>query len=189
MNGLPTHATGCFKYFIGNGARTMVSRALPENKRNYEAIVEKCLDDFNIIYSRAFNVKTKLYEGIPELLDELSERGVKKTILTNKPHLFTEKYVDDLLADWNFEVVIGHTDEIPRKPDPWGALRISSELGIDSSQMVYLGDSGVDMLTAVGAGMLPVGVLWGFRTSDELRKNGAEHLIETPMELLSIVNL
>ncbi len=189
INGFPPRATGCYKYFIGKGPKVMVSRALPEDKRSDDAVVEKCLADFNSIYSRAFNVKTTLYDGIPDLLNELSERGLKKAILTNKPHVFTEKYVENLLADWNFEVVIGQRDEIPRKPDPSGALRISRELGIDSSQMVYLGDSGVDMLTAVGAGMLPVGVLWGFRTGDELRENGAEHLIETPMELLSIIDL
>ena len=139
----------------------MVARALPEDRRNDETVVEKCLGDFNSIYSRDFNVKTTLYDGIPDLLDELSERGMKKAILTNKPHTFTEKYVEDLLADWNFEVVIGQRDEIPRKPDPSGALRISRELGVESSRVVYLGDSGVDMLTAVRAGMLPVGVLWG----------------------------
>ena len=189
INGFPMRATGCFKYFIGSGPKTMVARALPEDKRNDEAIVEKCLGDFNSIYSSGFNVKTTLYDGIPDLLDELSERGMKKAILTNKPHTFTEKYVEDLLADWNFEVVIGQRDEIPRKPDPSGALRISRELGVESSRVVYLGDSGVDMLTAVRAGMLPVGVLWGFRTGDELRENGAEHLIETPMELLSIIDL
>lgn len=189
INGFPPRATRCFKYFIGKGPRVMVSRALPEDGRNDDAVVEKCLEDFNGIYSRAFNVKTTLYDGIPDLLDEISDRGLKKAILTNKPHVFTEKYVEDLLADWSFEVVIGQRDEIPRKPDPSGALRISRELGIESSRMVYVGDSGVDMRTAVGAGMLPVGVLWGFRTGDELRENGAEHLIETPMELLSIINL
>lgn len=189
ISGFPARATGCYKYFIGKGPKVMVSRALPEDKRNDDAVVEKCLDDFNRIYSCSFNVKTTLYDGIPDLLNEISDRGLKKAILTNKPHVFTEKYVEDLLADWNFEVVIGQRDEIPRKPDPSGALRISRELGIESSRMVYLGDSGVDMLTAVGAGMLPVGVLWGFRTGDELRENGAEHLIETPMDLLSIIDL
>ena len=188
INGFPPRATGCFKHYIGRGPKVMVARALPEDGRNDEAVVEKCLVDFNGIYSSAFNVKTTLYEGIPDLLDEISERGLKKAILTNKPHVFTEKYVEELLSDWNFEVVIGQRDEIPRKPDPSGAFRISEQLGIDSSQIVYLGDSGVDMLTAVGAGMLPVGVLWGFRTEDELRENGAEHLIETPMDLLSILD-
>ncbi len=189
INGFPTRATECYKYFIGKGPKVMVSRALPEDKKDDDAVVEKCLDDFNDIYSGAFNMKTTLYNGIPDLLDEISKRGLKKAILTNKPHVFTEKYVEHLLADWNFEIVIGQRDEIPRKPDPSGALRISKELEIPSSQIVYLGDSGVDMLTAVGAGMLPVGVLWGFRTGDELRENGARHLIRTPMELLSIIDL
>ena len=189
ISGFPPRATGCFKYYIGKGPRVMVTRALPEDRKDDDAAIEKCLADFNGIYSRAFNVKTRLYEGIPDLLDELSERGLKKAILTNKPHMFTEKYVEELLANWNFEMVIGQRDEIPRKPDPSGAFRISEKLGIDSSRIVYLGDSGVDMLTAVRAGMLPVGVLWGFRTGDELRENGAEHLIETPMELLSIIDL
>ncbi len=187
INGFPTRATGCYKYFIGSGAETMVKRALPEDKRD-DKNVKKCLDDFNGIYSQSFNLKTTLYEGIPDLLDELSKRKMKKAILTNKPLAFTQKYVECLLSDWEFEAVIGQTDEIPRKPDPSGALRISKELGVESSHTVYLGDSGVDMLTAVGAGMLPVGVLWGFRTGEELRGNGARHLIKTPMELFSIID-
>lgn len=187
MNGFPARGNGCFRYFIGSGAATMVAKALPGDARD-EKTVEKCLGDFNSIYSESFNVKTKLYDGIPDLLDEISQRGMKKAILTNKPHTFTEKYVKDLLAEWNFEVVIGQRDEIPRKPDPSGAIRISRELGVGSSETVYLGDSGVDMITAVRAGMLPVGVLWGFRTGDELRENGARHLIETPMELIPIID-
>ncbi len=187
VNGFPTHETGCFRHFIGSGAFVMVKRALPERNRD-EITVGKCLDDFNSIYSRSFDTKTTLYEGIPELLDELLRRNMKIAILTNKPQEFTEKYVRNLLSSWSFEVVLGQRDEIPRKPDPSGAIRILEELGIESSQTVYLGDSGVDMLTAVGAGMLPVGVLWGFRTGDELRRNGARHLIETPMDLFSIID-
>lgn len=187
MNGFPPRGVGCFRYFIGGGTATMVERALPEKERSEDA-VKRCLGDFNRIYGERFNVKTKLYEGIPELLDELSRRGMKKAILTNKPHGFAEKYVEELLSDWSFDAVVGQREEIPRKPDPSGALGISRELGVRSSQTVYLGDSGVDMMTAVGAGMLPVGVLWGFRTGEELRENGAKHLIETPMELFSVID-
>lgn len=186
MNGFPARGVGCFRHFIGGGTENMVRRALPESGRDEET-VRKCLGDFNRVYGERFNVKTRLYDGIPELLDEISARGMKKAILTNKPHGFAEKYVEHLLSDWSFEAVVGQREEIPRKPDPSGALGISRELGVSSSETVYLGDSGVDMMTAVGAGMLPVGVLWGFRTGEELRENGAKHLIESPMELFSVI--
>ncbi len=186
-NGFPTRKTGCFRYFIGSGASVMVKKALPEGNRD-DITVDKCLNDFNTIYSHNFDTKTTLYKGIPELLNELLRRGMRIAILTNKPQEFAEKYVKNLLSNWNFEVVLGQRDKIPRKPDPSGAIRILKELGIESSQTVYLGDSGVDMLTAVRAGMLPVGVLWGFRAGDELREHGAQHLIETPMELFSIID-
>ena len=185
--GFPSHDIEKYKYFIGNGAEMMVTQAIPEESRSNDTI-KSCLNKFNEIYDKTFNVNTKLYNDIPELLNNLRDLGFKIAILTNKPYEFTMKYVDELLSLWNFDVVIGNQEGIPRKPDPAGAKIIINDLAIDSSQILYLGDSGVDMITAVKAGMFPVGVLWGLRSSDELLSNGAKFLISSPLELLNIIN-
>lgn len=184
--GYPGHEIDKYKNYIGSGTEAMVTRALPEQMRDSRTI-ELCLKKFNDIYETEFNVRSRLYEDIPELLNHLTESGVKLSILTNKPYVFTEKYVESHLCDWPFEVVIGHMDGIPRKPDPAGALKIIDMLGVNRSEIVYLGDTGVDMTTAKKAGVYPVGVLWGFRDEKELVEHGADTLIGRPLELLDLI--
>ncbi len=185
--GYPQHEINKYKNYIGGGTEAMVTRALPEDKRN-ESNIKGCLRRFNEIYEKEFNVETTLYEDIPSLLDKLAQKNKKLSILTNKPIEFTKKYVEAHLGHWNFEMVIGQIDGTPRKPDPTGANKIIDKLGIDPSKIVYLGDTSVDMLTAVNAGMYPVGVLWGFRDKEELLSNGASSIIEKPLELIDLIN-
>jgi phosphoglycolate phosphatase len=109
---------------------------------------------------------------------------VKMAILSNKPDDFTKLCVHELLSKWSFEMILGQRDGIPQKPDPSGAHEIAENLGISPERFLYLGDTGIDMKTAVKAKMFPVGALWGFRPADELLKHGAKALIERPMELL-----
>lgn len=185
--GYPVHEIEDYKYFIGNGTEAMVTKALPEGKRDVKN-VEKCLEKFNEIYELEFNIKSRLYTGISTLLDKLARKDIKLSILTNKPHKFTQKYVESHLSGWPFEIVVGQMDGLPRKPDPAGALKIIDELGVDCSQILYLGDTGVDMITAVESGVHPVGVLWGFRDEKELRENGAKSIIKNPLELIELIS-
>lgn len=185
--GYPVHDIESYKNYIGNGTEAMVKKALPEGKREKQNI-EQCLSKFNDIYELEFNVKSRLYDGIPALLDRLADKQIKLSILTNKPFKFTQKYVESHLANWPFEIVIGQTDGLPRKPDPSGALNIINVLNVDRSKILYLGDTGVDMITAVKAGVHPVGVLWGFRDEKELVENGALSLINKPLELINLIN-
>jgi phosphoglycolate phosphatase len=183
--GFPTHEIDSYRYFVGDGVTMLVSRVLPAEKRNDDTIAE-CEKVLRENYSRNWNVNTKMYDGIPELLDGLTEKRVKMAILSNKPDDFTKLCVDELLPKWRFEMILGQRDGIPKKPDPLGANEIAENLGISPERFLYLGDSGVDMKTAVNAKMFPVGALWGFRPPDELRKYGAKALIERPMELLTL---
>lgn len=186
-NGFPTHELRMYHSFIGDGAEMMVRRALPEDKRENN-ILSNCLEQFMIDYNQNFNVDTKLYDGIPELLDYLTNKGLKIAILTNKPYEITLKFVKELLSDWMFALVVGNKDNLPKKPDPSGAFLISRKLDIPTQQFVYLGDSGIDMKTAISAGMLPVGVLWGFRGRDELIRDGAKYLINKPLDIVDIID-
>jgi phosphoglycolate phosphatase len=183
----PTHSISAYRLFIGEGVRMLFTRALPEESRNPD-IIEACLKEFIEDYRYNYNVKTKLYDGVPELLDMLTLRGLKLAILSNKPHPIAKDCVAFFLSQWDFNVVLGQHDSIPRKPDPKGALNVARRLAILPSNFIYLGDTAIDMKTAVSAGMFPVGVLWGFRSLKELKENGARVLIHEPMQLMDLIN-
>jgi len=185
--GFPTHELDAYRYFVGDGTAMLINRALPEENRN-DDVIRGCLKEFLEDYGRNWNVKTKPYEGIPEMLDALNDRGLKMAILSNKPHGFTKQCATELLSNWSFDVVIGQRDGAPPKPDPGGALEVVKRLNIPPAEFLYIGDSGVDMKTAVASGMFPVGVLWGFRSMGELKDNGSLALVDRPSEILSLLD-
>ena len=128
-----------------------------------------------------------VYKDIPELLDILTARRQKLTILSNKPHEFTLLTVEHLLPDCKFEMVLGQREGVPRKPNPAGMLEICRQLGLPAEVFLYLGDTATDMKTAVAAGCFPVGVLWGFRPEEELRDNGARAIVKKPLDVLDLL--
>ena len=186
QKGFSTHNMDTYRRLVGNGALNTIIGALPEDKR-IDSVINSCLKAFQEDYSRNWNVKTRAYDGIPELLDSLTVRGVKITVLSNKPHRYTKQCMEGFLPDWDFDVVFGQRDDVPRKPDPAGALEIAEKLDLSPSDFLYLGDTEVDMKTSIDAGMFPVGVLWGFRSAEELKENGAEVLIKRPFEALDLL--
>lgn len=185
-NGYTTHDESVYKLFVGGGIRNLVYRALPAYARK-EDVVNRCFTEMMAIYRNNFLDKSALYPGIAVMLDELTKRGVKMSILSNKAHEFVSKVVDVLLPNWKFESVVGLTNEEDKKPNPKYALQMAQQVGLQSSEMVFMGDSGVDMETATNAGMIPVGVLWGFRSKDELVENGAKYILENPSDFLKIL--
>jgi phosphoglycolate phosphatase len=184
--GFPVHPIDAFRFFIGDGVAKLIERALPEDKRDAETL-RSCLEAFRADYDRHWNIKTRPYHGIGALLDELTARGLKQAILSNKPHEFTGLCVRELLPKWSFDAVIGQREGVPMKPDPAGALEIARTLGTPPEDFLYLGDTAVDIRTAIAAGMTPVGALWGFRPAKELRESGATILIEQPLEILKLL--
>lgn len=186
-NGFPEHPIQAYKMFIGSGARTLMVRALPEAVRGDSDLVDKLLEEFLKDYGTAWNVLSGPYPGVDSLLDELSARRIPMAILTNKPHDAALKCAEELLGKWCFDVIQGQEKGLPVKPDPTGALRIAGQLNVRPEEILYVGDSAVDMETARAAGMLAAGVLWGYRSREELVGAGAEQLVEEPMELLRFV--
>jgi phosphoglycolate phosphatase len=186
-NNYPTHSYATYKTFVGRGVRSLVENATPSEERN-ETVVEKLYQQMMEVYDENCMVKTCLYSGIKDLLNSLTEKGIQFSIFSNKANLLTQKVVKTLLCDWNPVVVLGAGGDIPRKPDPTGALLISSKMNLHPSELMYIGDSGVDMATAQNSGMLAVGVLWGFREKQELIDNGAQILLEHPMDLMTSFN-
>jgi phosphoglycolate phosphatase len=184
-NGYATHDVSVYKLFVGNGIRNLVYKALPAYARK-EDIVNRCFAEMMALYRNNFVDKSDLYPGIAEMLDGLVQRGIKMSILSNKADEFVTKVVDVLLPNWKFESIIGLTVEEDKKPNPKYALQMAVQMGFESSEMVFMGDSSVDMKTARNAGMIPVGVLWGFRSKKELIENGAKYILEKPSNLLQI---
>ena len=185
--GFPVHALEKYKYFVGDGMENLVKRSLPGSAQDDLQVISQCLEMMLQTYERNWNVKSRPYPGIPELLDALSARGLKIAVLSNKPHDFTLKIVDELLPSWRFHPVMGERPPIARKPDPSSALEIANVLGVEPAGFLYLGDTATDMKTANAAGMYAVGVLWGFRNAEELIASGAVRLIAKPAELLLLL--
>lgn len=182
----PTHKASEYENYIGSGILNLVQKALPESHRDSD----NCMKYFHMMfeeYSKNCTNKTAPYEGIAELLDKLEANYIKMGILSNKADKLTKKAVQVLLPNWNFECVEGLTSEEHKKPNPIKALHISKKMGIDPNEIIFVGDSGVDMETANNAGMYAVGVLWGFRSKEELISTGANKIISHPLELLNIL--
>ncbi|MBI9077418.1 MAG: HAD family hydrolase [Desulfatibacillum sp.] len=182
-HGFPVYTVEEYKYFIGSGAETLAQRILPEGHRD-DATVARILDAFKEDYSQNWKVKSRVYEGIPQLLEAVDSMGLKRAVLSNKLHEYTLLCVEEFFAPQTFEMVLGMRPEVPHKPDPAGAFEIADFLSLNPEECVFLGDSATDIHTALAANMLPVGALWGFRTEDELTRAGAQVEISHPMELM-----
>ncbi|MBU2515003.1 HAD family hydrolase [bacterium] len=182
-NGLPQHPLEKYNYFVGEGVRKLFEYALPPDITDHK-ILEKCIDSFVEEYDKQWNNNTQLYPGISGMLDKLTELGIKLSILSNKPHEFVTQCADLYLKKWKFEEVMGPGELIPRKPDPAGALLIAKRMNISVSEILYVGDTGIDMVTANSAKMRAIGVLWGFRSKEELLGTGARFVIEKPEQLI-----
>lgn len=184
--GYPVHPVEDYKYLIGRGLENLVAGSLPIESR-LPSIITACLAALIEDYRDNCLVHTHLYPGIESLLFRLQDMGLKLAVFSNKADDLTQIIVQSLMPGIRFGKIVGARPDYPKKPDPSGARLISDYLGIIPEQMIYLGDSDVDMLTARGAGMLAVGVLWGFRTREELLLNGADHLLSDPFELMALL--
>jgi phosphoglycolate phosphatase len=184
--GFPTHNVDQYKYFVGDGMLNLVKRALPKDKVD-EDTVNRCFMEMRNEYDMSWANKTKLYNGITELLNGLTAKNMKLAILSNKPNDFTKTVVEKYLSAWHFDAIFGERSNIPKKPHPSGAFEIAELLKLKTGDFLYLGDTNVDMKTANSAGMYAVGASWGFRTIDELIEAGAKEIIHHPVELLKLV--
>lgn len=181
----PIHTLDECRFLVGHGMRELVKKALPE-EAGTEEIIDLMLKDLMMHYADNWNRYSRPYPGISTLLDKLTERGIKKAILSNKADHFTRLCAEELLKEWNFDVVMGHHSGIAHKPDPEGALLVARMLKEEPGSILYVGDSGIDMLTAARAGMYPLGVLWGFRPESELLEFGAKTVVQHPEEIITL---
>ncbi len=184
-SGFPSHPIERYKKFVGGGIGDLAQRVLPDGC-NDDTRSSEISAEMREEYSRRWGEKTRLYPGVEKMLEGLQKRNVPQSILSNKPDDFTRIMCRHFLGSWRFNIIMGASDRMPKKPDPAAALFIAREMGIRPGDFLYLGDSDTDMKTAVAAGMFPAGALWGFRDADELSANGAKLLLKKPEDLLDL---
>ncbi len=189
MHGLPPIESFRYKLFVGDGAVELVRRLLNHlqeigalGEYDDEFFRELCLC-YNKLYNEDFLYKTYVYEGIPELLKNLKDKGLKLAVLSNKIHDTTLLVMRKMFPEGTFDVVFGARDNFPLKPSPQGAFEILNKLSVETHECIYIGDTKTDMQTGKNAGLFTVGVLWGFRDFKELSENNADIIIEKPSEL------
>lgn len=187
QHGFTPHAKDRYKMFVGNGVQKLIERALPPEANGAE-IRDKVLDTFLQHYDKHGQELTAPYPGIVTLLQQLQAQDHRISVASNKYHKAVLALVPFYFPEIHFDLVLGHRDGHPPKPDPDIVFDTLSTLKVDPEDCFYLGDSSVDMLTAKQAGVRAIGVTWGFRTEDELRQNGADLIIHRPEELWEYIH-
>ncbi len=170
---------------IGSGAKKLIADALPEKLSDDEFV--KRLETYNRIYNASGSPKTKPFDGIREVTQELKNRGYTLAVLSNKPQRSTDKVNEKYLKDFGFELVLGQSEKIKCKPDPSGALYILKELGVNPENAFIVGDGETDVMTGLNAGVKCVCALWGNRTEEQLAAAGGTLFAEKPSDLLDII--
>ena len=173
-----------YKYFVGDGAATLIERCLKAGGDEELAYFKEAYAEYQKVFEEYCMYHVEPYDGIRDLLMALKERGVKIAVLSNKPHQRTLQVIADVFGEGYFDTVQGQMEGVPKKPSPEGVFQILERLGIKAEDILYLGDTGTDMKTGKSAGAFTIGALWGFREKTELLENNADVIIENPLDLL-----
>ena len=183
-HGLPGHSHTAVRGFIGDGARMLAQRALTGVSR--VDLLESVLRFFGADYAVSWQSGTTVYPGILPLLEKLRARGIPLAVLSNKPHPFTVEIAEKLFPDQTFAVILGNREGMPHKPDPAGALKIATLLGVPPEDCILIGDSTMDLDTAKNAGMGSIAVTWGYHDAERLAAAGA--IAESVQELDALLS-
>lgn len=184
VHSLPLRTSDEIRMFVGNGARQLIARAIPDGEAN--PLFETTLAIYKTYYDYHCKDNTKPYAGILQLLKELKQRQYKIGVVSNKPDKAVKELCKEYFGDY-IDVAIGETEGVQRKPAPDTLLKAMEELGVAREECVFIGDSDVDIKTAENADTRFIAVTWGFRNGDYLKENGAKELIALPMELLYLI--
>ena len=182
-HGYPIQDYDHVRLAIGRGSRNLIKDCLPKDASDEK--IDELFEEYLQTYGQHYDVETKEYEGIHELLNELERRGIKIAINSNKPNEYTNNLIKKHYPGNNFVAIIGARKGIPYKPDPYSANEIVEKMGFDKKEILYVGDSDSDVNTAKNAGLKCVGCLWGFRDFKTLSDAGADIIISKPKELLN----
>ena len=183
--GLPTHTLDEYKYFVGNGIPKLISRAANTEDK---AVLQELLRDFKDYYANHLTDKTKAYTGINEMLKALSNKGIELAVYSNKADEYVGIILKELFPDISFLWYAGNRDGYSPKPDVELMTCFLKRDNIKPEECLFIGDSNVDIQTAKNAKMRSCGVLWGFRTREELENEGADFIAAEPVDIVNIVD-
>ena len=183
--GLKTLPVDNFRHYSGEGANMLIRRALKDAGDPELTHYEEGQKLYREMFAADPMYKVVPYEGMPETLKELKKHGMKLAVCSNKPHPAAVKVIAQLFGE-DFDLVVGQSDAIRRKPAPDGPLMVAEKFGVKPEECMYVGDTSTDMQTGKAAGMFTVGALWGFRDRKELNENGADLVADKPVDLVKI---
>ncbi len=178
-----------YKMLVGDGAETLVRRALKEVGETDEEIVQKAFNRYLEVFEDGCLYNVTAYDGVPELIQKMKAKGMKVAVCTNKPQAKAEKVADAVYPAGTFDLIVGQKDEIPKKPAPDMPLIAAKAFGVEPSECLYLGDTNTDMKTGIGAGMFTIGVLWGFRDRAELEELHPAAIVEKADEVEQFLDM
>lgn len=184
--GFPQHGIWIYPNMVGNGVTRLIERALPDDQRS-ERVVNEALAHFKEYYDEHCCDATAPYPGIAELLETLTARGINLAVTSNKYEAAVTRIIARYFPDANFRAILGNIDGMPRKPDPSIVFKALTMCPTPKAEVLYVGDSGVDMETARRACVESCGVTWGFRPIVELQQAYADHIISTPSQILDLI--
>jgi phosphoglycolate phosphatase len=176
--GMPAHSLARYREMIGDGVRKLVERALPLGRAD---LVDAVMAAYRPYYLDHLADATRPFPGVVAMLAAVR---LPMGVLSNKPDEATRRVVDALFPGAPFAVVAGERPSVPRKPHPAGARMIAAALGVAPETCLFVGDTAIDMRTALAAGMTPLGVAWGFRPAEELVAAGARAVAVVPADIL-----
>ena len=186
QHGWPGYPVQAYKRFIGNGAPKLLERVAPVGVELTEELRRQTLEEFTTYYTAHKSDKTTSYPGMERAVERLKDRGLTLAVLTNKPDAAAGPVVERYYPGM-FDVVQGALPDVPTKPDPTLLLQLMKRIGAKAETTLFVGDSDVDIQTAKNGGLHSCGVLWGFRTREELTAQGADHLVQTAQELTDYI--
>ena len=172
--------------FIGCGSKNLIKLSLPEGLTEEEITVRH--ERYNKIYTDSNSPRTKLFDGIKEVVKTLKERGYKLAILTNKPQETTDTVYERCMKDMGFDMVVGQSGKVKVKPDPTAAIEILKTLDVLPKNCYFIGDGETDVETSINLGSNGIAVLWGYRSKEQLREAGAKVFANRPKDLLSLIS-
>ena len=175
------------RLFVGNGARVLMEKSLKAAGDTDASRIEEGMEIYGRIFDRNCTYHVTPYEGIPEMLKALKDKGIQLAVLSNKPDRQTVKVVKAIFGEELFDYAQGQNEGIRRKPEPDGVWYLMEQMHVSKEECLYIGDSEVDAATGRNAGLKTIGVLWGFRDRKTLETAGADDLIDRPDELLQFV--
>ncbi len=172
---------------IGNGARRLVQDCMGLGVTQEQ--VDECLKYYNELYTNSGSPRTGLFEGTAQMLKQIKASGYKLAILTNKPQITTDNVYEKYLKEFDFDMVVGQSQKIKCKPDKDGAEYIMKTLDVLPENCYFIGDGETDVLTAINSKIIPICVLWGYRDKAQLQKAGGKIFVNSPKEILSILEV